>query len=520
MQLTSADQEVSTIAVQKLNQAGAPAVPAIETILREGDDADYYNALQALEGIGDASVPALIRALNEPEENRRHRVFSALARVALPDPEPVIEALRSGDERVAAGAAAVLGSMGREVPSALEPLLRCLEHDERANVRAEVVRALYPVAGKADPILPALFETLLHDPDFIVRGAAAETLGRLQRPSERIYAPLLEAIQQEDKDAVRIRIMWAFTRHFACPASIAHSLFETFRTNPELRSDYNAYFNLSALAVMAMKNETCLDEYIALLHDERSELRASALRGLNGYRESGTDLVRFTAPCMNALDDPSPEVRAAAALLLPRLTPEPSPTRDLLEDRLNDEDFAVRAAAAQSLANLGWGSPKLDPVIRELAASAEPETRFDAVRMLEGAGTDLNRYTWLLLEAMSDSSPQVRQAAARVIGLTEYRHDDLLVPLTRLAFDEDQNVRSTAVWALGVMAPDSPEAKNAVLQCLTETDRGLRSRGFSTLEDVQITVDEVAPLLARMVTNGNPESLSIAASVLRKLRAI
>ncbi|GLV60605.1 hypothetical protein KDH_74240 [Dictyobacter sp. S3.2.2.5] len=130
-----------------------------------------------------------------------------VARQLAEHPEELDAALRNSDWSVRAAAVQVLGK--REAP--LDVLLQAL-HDEHGAVRAAAARSLaLQVEKRADPV-PGVTEALvaaLRDPEWSVRVAAAQGLGRLQDTTS--VEPLL-SVMQDAHAAVRSASVWALGR--------------------------------------------------------------------------------------------------------------------------------------------------------------------------------------------------------------------------------------------------------------------------------------------------------------------
>ena len=178
---------------------------------------------------------------------------------------------------------------------------------------------------------------------------------------------------------------------------------------------------------------------VLLRLDEPARLRAAAALGLG--RVGGRLAER---PLAEALRDPSPEVRYAAALALGSLDLDGTATR--LERVLrSDSDWRPRYGAAIGLGRLGrtFAAPSL---IRALADDPSWEVRQQAARSLQrlGAPAALRH----LLGALADPEPGVRGAAALALadaGGASAR-DALRAALEA---ERDPSLRSVLVVALG-----------------------------------------------------------------------
>ncbi len=351
--LRSPSLEVRHAAVDALGRIGAEAaetVPAIVTPMDLPRDHAHYAALRtyrwlaarALGRIGPAAesaAPALERALEN--EDPLYRIQAALALWRIEGRSEMIDflaAMTRPAEPAAYEAVMALGEMGSAASVAGDPLLAALEH-----------------------------------PQSDVRRAAADVLVRLG-PSQ--LAPLAGALSDAEAEGAR-------------PAAYAlGQLLARLREELFYRSDSDPdRFHETARLVL----ETAVPPLVARLSDPRDEVRQAAQQGLArlgllslpmllevaggsdplASRAAIETLVRVEAylpeelasPHLAALhaalrprlfaamEDPDPQVRAAAFRIFARLFfgPDDSRAVALLRRALRDESLAVRRHASQVL---------------------------------------------------------------------------------------------------------------------------------------------------------------------------
>lgn len=109
----------------------------------------------------------------------------------------LIDLLSSPDEEVRAETARALGYLGDKHREQVGPALLKLLDDEDNRVRNEAVQALglqpYPGA------IEALKKALHHDPYWVVRASAAETLGYYQ--NEALLDDMMQVLHDEDEES-------------------------------------------------------------------------------------------------------------------------------------------------------------------------------------------------------------------------------------------------------------------------------------------------------------------------------
>jgi HEAT repeat protein len=133
----------------------------------------------------------------------------------------------------------------------------------------------------------------------------------------------------------------------------------------------------------------------------RNKLHLLRALAQTGYRDA--------APQVTALlDDPVPEVRAAAADTLAALGA--TETTPVLQARLSDPSFTVRASVAAALHRLGDGAG--DSLLLDLLASDVPDIQLQAAEaMADGPSSNWSAYIEPLL---ASEAPMTRLQAARL----------------------------------------------------------------------------------------------------------
>jgi HEAT repeat protein len=228
------------------------------------------------------------------------------------------------------------------------------------------------------------------DPDVHVRRASAEILGDLASPG---VAHALRLALVDDDATVRATALESLARigdESASPEAV-RALSDV---DPDVRlaaaravdalgdgaaesirgalADPSAGVRSAAASALLRRgpDDDALRGVRMLLASEDPGERALGVRALAGSREPGA-----VALAADALDDPSPSVRAGAALALPPGDPASVP---LLVRALGDEEDDARDAAADALGHVGPAA--LEPV---LAALFDPSLAAGALAALE-----------------------------------------------------------------------------------------------------------------------------------------
>jgi HEAT repeat protein len=254
------------------------------------------------------------------------------------------------------------------------------------------------------------------------------------------------------------------------------------------------------------------------------ERRAEILHDLDALGEDNVDL-DFRPVFRACLGDIDPEVRAAAVAGL--WEDEAELTMDWLIRLIQDDSGKVRAAATVALASFAHRSElgELSAAATQrvyaalLAAATDPEQPLDVRRRaVEGLGYFANskeaqaeigrayahpevtvresailamgrsmRPIWLpyIERELKSASPAMRYEAARAVGEQGEEGRPLLASLLPLVDDEDGEIATTAIWALGQVG--GPSAKRVLQRLARSKDDARRTAANAALEELSIS---------------------------------
>lgn len=363
-------------AISRLRQMGRAGVPALMVALQHSDPVIRAGAARALGRLKDpTSVPALAAATEDPDSSVR--LAAVLALSDIPGPEAVqaltkalharhalvrdcasralahrsLDALRTalGDPDPVARTAAAhgIGYYARDRLSI--PRLRALLRDESADVRRTAARALGWIAIHHAQAVDALREAQQHEEEEI-RAIAARCLGRLdpavatdallcalRDPSPHVVEAAIRALGGEESEGIRSRTTVRDGR------VITALLVQVQNGHARRRIlALGALAHLLAAETDTPPNPAVLPALTQALADPDPQVRAAAALALGESREE-----RAIEPLLKALQDPVWLVRASAAGALGRLAnPAAIPS---LEGALHDSDPAVARRAEFAL---------------------------------------------------------------------------------------------------------------------------------------------------------------------------
>jgi HEAT repeat protein len=233
----------------------------------------------------------------------------------------------------------------------------------------------------------------------------------------------------EPEDISRLRPVWD-----TLPASyrrrLMRALVEVSETNFEL--DYTVFARYG-------------------LEDSDPGVREAAIEVL--WEDQSLDLMQELMRL--AQNDVSREVRAAATSALGRFIlagelgdlpeSETIKAQDAVIDILNDEseDLDVRRRALESIANCGH------EIVEEAidAAYNGDERRMQISAVFAMGRTCDDRWGDIVIHELDSQDSEMRYEAARAAGELELQ--EAIPHLSRLAFDDDVEIKDVAIWALG-----------------------------------------------------------------------
>jgi len=488
-----------------------------ELLARDPDPAVRRSAAQALGRTGgDAAPPALRHGLTDPQRPVVEASLEALARLTPPVAEPWRQAalaLVDGDwDRVAQGeeaaadlllellarpgrdprdlerrsqAATLLGRFGD--PRAEAPLLELLATEE-PTLQAAAAESLGRLGShRARPALLSLTTA----PALAVRAAALEALGRIGDATD------LPRLEQALEPAGPPEIHRAVLRGLPGLGPAALALLDEQRraaTDPELR-------RLAAQGIGRLGLAAGIEPLAALAEDDPApEVRQEAILALAALGWTPVESKLQLRRLLTALHAPAPKARAAAAEALGLLGDQEA--RDPLRALLDDPHDEVQSRVCEALGRLGE-EPALEPrwlshwvavgawsQVATIGAAALPlletllhdrrtDRRVGAIMALGAIShPDVER---LLLEALADTLPEVRQAAAGALG-QQTPPAALPALAARLGDTPGQPAVALALARYGLLA--RPLLDTALRQGTTEESRwAARALGASRLAE-------------------------------------
>jgi HEAT repeat protein len=493
-------------AVEALVDCGSRAVSQLVAAMESLDPDVRKLVVDALAGIGDPrSAPALIEMLEDPEANVRAAVSDALGTIGGEDAARVLQqvAVREGEDQLVRFSAlhamaalevpirafdlapvlndavlrpAGLALLGRvDDDEAVSVLLKALSSHSRSDREAAIgslLRTLSRMDGAHSDLFGArIGETARASP--LVVGSAVERLADANLPTrlmlvqflglvraEEAVVPMLLAAQDEALSQIALANLESL-------GELAETAINAAWSELDTNARREAYVLFGCL-----QGEASAARLLAALEDPSPELRNAAAQSI-GKRGLADALPLLVHRLESAAEDDDFESEEEMALLAEALIGLAKPTPDsapeitehaisLLTASLEGAAEAVRLAVATVIGRIGRHQDA--QVIEFLLKDPSPLVRRAAVDAL--ARLEPGTAAESLRLALADEASIVRIAAAGALGASQ--NDGVIDVLRCLADDEDPGVRAAAVRSVGsrfITSPDE-DRQSVVMQLI------------------------------------------------------
>jgi HEAT repeat protein len=485
-----------------LREGGAPAVPVLLDMLREGDAATRSEILLTL-GLmePDAATvrPALVRALQTEEaDGCFDSEFYVLEHV--------------------------------DRPAAVAALVAVLQHHPSAARR---IRAAHLLGKLSGPEVAAGLRSAFADPDASVRVQAAQALWESDPQATDAIAFLGVMLGSADERGRREAIGALSMRGWVSSAVVRQVVLQALGdANSERRKDA-----LDVLCSLRWE-QSVLPAVLAALKDSVPEVRSRAAAALSRAHGKPFTLDDYAilAALAKAMHDPDPQVRRNATLSLARPgLGAPFAVPALVDWLRTSEDPFTRGLAAQDLRGLGR---QAEPAIPALVAAAEhdpsedvrktaletlgflgPKAHEAAVPFLIRALRSPSRSRPSTLSALAEVGPEAAPAVPALLELLEAQGELRIsvmttlgaigpearaaVPMLTAALDkkEPRYLRCTAAEAVWKIEPQNERIVPALRDILRgpKTDTANRAQAIRVLGQIGPKAKAAVPDLAKII---------------------
>lgn len=422
--LRDQDNWVSALAAEALGQMGDSAdeaIPALMRALRHINPQVRGNAAESLGKMGAAALQArraLESACQDEDGTVRSQAVRALGALGPSKASwhVVLTCVQDGDPQVRTGAVEAIGQWGEASEAALSGLVHLLE-DPNDQVKVQVTRVLPKLAGPTPAVVEGLCRRLLEDDSVLVKCSAAQALSKLGPAAVAAGGPLLRAAQTMDV-TVREQAM---------------------------------------RAIAMIQPPEAATAFASGLQDADGDIRKMASAG---WMKAAAIPEEVIPALIDALRDPEVQVRANAAHGLARLDALPAAAIPLLIACTADANDGLRMNAALAL-KLATGT-EVTEAMERLLGDSSLRVRFVAARALLPLNPGHPRAGAALVEAMSDPTVRLRQAALALVKSLGAAGNAFLEPLrARAALEDEPTLRDAMVQLVGeldALVPPEPQA--------------------------------------------------------------
>jgi HEAT repeat protein len=324
----------------------AESIAALQRTLRDKDNEVRATAAVALGAFGTpalAALPDLLEMVEHTNAHVRGNALEALAKIWATEEQNCdgrcFKVLQKGinDEDVTVREQVIPWLVGCLQKQA-EPLLTNALEDEASQVRAVAAKALRALDKLEAHTNRELAERLSDDND-VVQLAAAGTLAEKGHPTPEVITGLIKLLQDTNPD---VQVQGALT--LSKFGEDAHAAGEALLT---LSKSENLVVRQQALHSLALiLPEQAIPAFLTALHDPDVNIRKIASAGLLRVQQiPETDMPNF----LDGLQDPEPQVRANTALWLSRQEKLPEEAIPLFARLVSDTDDGLRLSIVRAL---------------------------------------------------------------------------------------------------------------------------------------------------------------------------
>lgn len=495
--LASPDNVVRAQTAQALGTIGVSAqeaAPALVEALTDPNDRVRAKAARALgkigEGAADVAVPSLVRALRDQDNWVSALAAEALGQMGDSADEAVpalMRALLHINPQVRGNAAESLGKMGTAAVQARRALESAFR-DEEGSVRCQAVRALGalgPSKASWQVVLSGLCDAdpqvrsaavdamgqwgetafssngaalsslmpLLDDANDQVKIQTAQVLPRLAGPTPDVIDGLCRQLLEDDSVLVQFQAAQALSRLGTAAAAAGGPLLRAAQT-------MEVTVREQAMRAIAMiQPPEAAAAFASGLKDVDGEIRKMASAG---WMKAAAIPEEVIPALVEALQDPEVQVRANAAHALARLDALPTAAIPLLIACTADDNDGLRMNAALALKLATGGA--VTEAMEHLLEDASLRIRFISASTLLPLAPDHARAGAVLIEALSDSTLRLRQAAAALVKSLGQEGGAFLEAMRlRIELEEEPELRQALVELVGQLDEKVEEPQAAGL---------------------------------------------------------
>ncbi|HWG44721.1 MAG TPA: HEAT repeat domain-containing protein [Gemmataceae bacterium] len=506
-ELKSDDPLIREEAIAVLADAGPAAraaVPRLETLLKDQQRSVRTQAALALWRIAGQTKPAitaLTEAVRDPATPNRAEMLGKLSEfgsAAASSAPAVVEFIRDANPVVRTQAVMAMQRFGATAVPSILPLL---DHADR-RVRRSACHALGLLGPSAKDAVPKL-AALLKDADEEVRQESLATLGRIGSTA-RSAAPTLLEWTRDKNPHVRAAGLKGLQEIFADPKLARPAALDGLE-------DEDPLVRVRAVILLwriAPKHADILPHTLELLKQPVGRIELLTLLG-----QLGPSAARAVPVLTKLLADHDFQVRRQAIQALGQMGRAARSAAPALTELLRPADFATRQTIVMALRAIG-GDERMVPIVLEVAKQ-DMSTRMVCLPLLASLGPKASAATpWLVTELRRPPSYVTVQMAETLHKIDPERARKEAVPVLQTMLKPTAPWRVYAAMTLRRLKPDSDEALDTLIECVTGKDFNARQQACQFLGTLGKSARKAAPALRQALRDpAIPHRVAAASSL-------
>lgn len=247
----------------------------------------------------------------------------------------------------------------------------------------------------------------------------------------------VSSLRETDEEKVDLPIETALKLHLT-PTDVSEIKKRLAPWLAKMRDSRHEEFWLASDAVIAVADETILEELLEVLKSPNPEVRQKAVRALGKINTSEVHVV-----LAGALKDESEQIRRLAARQIESL--RASDCVPSLIEALADLEQSVRSSVIGALNRIS--DPRAIRPLARILSTDTPRCRSKAAAALGAIGHPECRPA--LVSALEDEDENVRRRAIR--ALARFCDESVIPEIEKLKTDKSKSVRSTVEWAIDLI---------------------------------------------------------------------
>ncbi len=531
-----AENQTRFLASLSINKSRPAVFTSLVKVLDHADPVLRRQAVIHLNSAGKEFLPSVRRMLKDDDWDTRFWAAHALARIDK-NPravlEVMVEANTKDDPKIRRAAWETVLSIKPPAKEALAIYKTALKEGVRAT-KVNAAEAVWQITRKADDVVPVYREVLENlipgnDPVLMQVLTAIKQMGP---EAKSLRFPLLEILKQ-GKDTFP---MYALPPVLAAlgPDSIP-ALVEVAgktgnftdqirartacRTLGQMGRDglkpllmltehQNSLVRGGAYSAMQLLGPVAKDAIPALRKALKHEWAGDRTAAAHVLGRLGPDAKDALADLLEmARRDKLPGNRVHAFVVLPHLQPPREDIRALLNDALDDPYPLVRLAAADWLWHLDPSDARPVKVVAD--ALKDQICVSHALRTLVHHRDAASPAFPAVVELMNQKSAFFRAAAIQAVDELGADSKEFRQMLMAALGDSDDGVKLNAARALHRVGVEKKAAVDAVTKILAKGDTYFRPQAFSALTEFGPSAKDAVPTLERLMPAANPVVLRV-----------